>query len=78
MEGTVFQIELAKGSLTGGHLWGGGQSFFLIGVQLLYNVVLVSTDSTVSPLYIYMCPLFFGFPSHLGHHRVLSIVPRAI
>ena len=21
---------------------------------------------------IYMCPLIFGFPSHLGHHRALS------
>ena len=27
-------------------------------------------------MYIYL--LFFGFPSHLGHHRELSKVPRAI
>ena len=25
--------------------------------------------SKVNQLYIYMYPLFFGFPSHLGHHR---------
>ena len=25
--------------------------------------------------YIYIYPLFFGFPSHLGHHRALSRVP---
>ena len=29
-------------------------------------------------LYIYICPLFFGFTSHLGHHKVLSRVPCAI
>ena len=28
--------------------------------------------------YIYTCPLFFGFPSHLGHHRALTRVPCAI
>ena len=27
---------------------------------------------------IYMCPLIFGFPSHLGHHRALSRVPCAL
>ena len=25
-------------------------------------------------IYIYLSPLFFGFPSHLGHHRALSRV----
>ena len=29
-------------------------------------------------LYIHKYPLFFGFPSHLGHHRTLSRVPCAI
>ena len=29
-------------------------------------------------IYIYIYPFFFGFPSHLGHHRALSRVPRAI
>ena len=28
--------------------------------------------SRVSQLYSNMYPLFFGFPSHLGHHRSLS------
>ena len=32
----------------------------------------------VNQLYVYICPLFFGFPSHLGHHRALSRVPCAI
>ena len=27
--------------------------------------------------YEYICPLRFGFPSHLGSHRVLSRVPCA-
>ena len=26
-------------------------------------------------MYITICPLFFGFPSHLSHHRALSRVP---
>ena len=26
-------------------------------------------------LYVHTYPLFFGFPSHLGHHRALSRVP---
>ena len=29
-------------------------------------------------LYIYICPLFFGFPSQLGHHRELSRAPQAV
>ena len=32
----------------------------------------------VNQLYIYIHPLFLGFPSHLDHHRVLSRVPCAI
>ena len=33
----------------------------------------------VNQLYIYCPPpLFFGFPSHLGRHRALSIAPSAI
>ena len=32
----------------------------------------------MNQLYVYIYPLFFGFPSHLGHHRALSRVPRAI
>ena len=34
--------------------------------------------SKVNQLYVYIYPLFFGFPSHLGHHRSLSRVPCAI
>ena len=32
----------------------------------------------VNPLYVYLYHFFFGFPSHLGHHRALSRVPCAI
>ena len=28
--------------------------------------------SKVNQLYVHIYPLFFGFPSHLGHHRSLS------
>jgi len=31
--------------------------------------------SKVNQLCIYIYPLFFGFPSHLGHQRALSGVP---
>ena len=34
--------------------------------------------SKVNQLYVYIYPLFFGFPSHLDHHRALSRVPCAI
>ena len=34
--------------------------------------------SRVNQLYVYIYPLFYGFPSHLGHHRALSRVPCAI
>ena len=30
--------------------------------------------SKVNLLYVYIYPLFFGFPSHVGHHRALSRV----
>ena len=42
---------------------------------MLYQFLLYSK---VNQLYIYIYPLFFGFPSHLGHHRALSRVPCAI
>ena len=29
--------------------------------------------SKVSQLHIYIYPFFLGFPSHLGHHRALSL-----
>ena len=34
--------------------------------------------SKVNQLYVYIYPLFFGFPSHLGHQRALCRVPCAI
>ena len=34
--------------------------------------------SRVNQLYAYIHPLCFGFPSHLGHHKVLSRVPCTI
>ena len=38
--------------------------FFLIGIQLLYSVVFLIYGQ-VNQLYVYIHPLFFGFPSHL-------------
>ena len=34
--------------------------------------------TAVKQLYVYIYPLFFGFPSHLGHHRALGKVPCAL
>ena len=45
-----------------------------IGVQLLYNIGQFLLYSEVNQLYACICPLFFGFPSHLYHHGALSIV----
>ena len=55
-------------------------SFFLIGVWLIDNVVLVSgvQQSESINLYIRVYPLFFRFFSHVGHHRVLGRVSCAI
>ena len=47
---------------------------------MLYNAVLVSAAQQSEPAihtYIYVSNLFFGFPSHLGHHRALSSIPCA-
>ena len=52
--------------------------FFVIEVQLLISVVLVSTCSEMNQLYIYIYTLLFEFPFHLGHHRALNRVPCAI
>ena len=49
---------------------------FFIGVLLLYDVFL--PYSKVDQSHVYIHPLFFGFPSHLGHHRTLSRVPCVI
>ena len=34
--------------------------------------------SKVNQQYMYICPLFLGFPSHLGHHGALRRLPCAI
>ena len=46
-----------------------------IGVQLLYNIVLFSAAQQSESAICLHIPLFFGFPSRLGHHRALSKVP---
>ena len=48
-----------------------------VGVQLLYDVVLVSTvqqSKSAICIHILPAPHFFGFSSHLGHHRALRRV----
>ena len=64
-------------------MWGGVQKilciyflFIFIEVYLLYNVMFL-LYSKVNWLHVYIYTLFFGFPSHLGHHRELSRVPCA-
>ena len=42
---------------------------------MLYYFLLYSK---VNQLYIYICPLFLKFPSHLGNHRALSRVPYVL
>ena len=66
------------GFFGGEGVFGVAEFFFLIfiGVQLLYNVVLVSAIQQSESVYIY--PLFVSFPSYLGHHRALSRVPCAV
>ena len=34
--------------------------------------------SKVNQSYVCIYPLFFEFPSHLGHHRALSRIPCAM
>ena len=34
--------------------------------------------SKVNQLYVYIYPLFFKIPVHLGHHRALNRVPYAL
>ena len=54
-----------------------------IGVIVALQCCISSVLQTESSIYVYVCvslyicmsPLFFGFPSHLGYHRTLSIVP---
>ena len=45
-----------------------------------FTMLLVSTviHSKVNHLHIYIYAFFFGFPSHVAHHRVLCRVPCAV
>ena len=49
-----------------------------IGVELIYNVVLVSSMmQSIPDIHIYIFT-FFRYPSHLDHHGALGRVPFAI
>ena len=51
-------------------------TLILTGVELLYNVLLISSvQQSESVIRIHISPLFFVFPSHVSHHRTLSRVP---
>ena len=51
------------------------KNFLFIGVELIYKVVLVSgVQQSESVIHIYIL-IFFRFFPHLGHYRILSIVP---
>ena len=54
------------------------RDIFFIGVELIYNVVLVSgVQQSDSIIHIHIFILFRLF-SHIGYHRILSRVPCAI
>ena len=43
------------------------------GIYSLYSAVFVSTlQQSDSAIHTHIYPLFFGFPSHLGHRRAPS------
>ena len=48
---------------------------FYQNIVALQSCVKFLTYSKVNQLYVYIHSLFFGFASHLGHHRALSRVP---
>lgn len=51
--------------------------FFFFEFSLGYNCLILCQFllyRKVNPLHIYIYPLFFEFPSHLGHHRPLHSV----
>ena len=52
------------------HMGSPDSHFIMLCQFLLY--------SEGNQLHVYIHPLFFGFPSHLSHHRSLSRVPCAI
>ena len=50
-----------------------------IGVELIYNVMLVSgVQQSDSVIHIFIYPFFFIFFSHIGYYRILSRAPCAI
>ena len=51
--------------------------FFLIRVALKCCISFYSSAKWISHMYTHI-PSFFGFPSHLSHHRALSRVPCAV
>ena len=60
---------------------GGGCHFLLQGIFLTQGsnpCLLYLLHWQAGSLYTLIYPFFFGFPSHLGHHRALSRVPCAI
>ena len=50
--------------------------FFLNIIKFYWSIATLQCWVNHPCIYIY--PLSFGFPSHLGHHKALSIVPLAI
>ena len=58
--------------------------FFIFLVNFYWRIVALQCCvgfllySKVNQSYVYIYPLFFWFPSHLGHHRALSRIPCAI
>ena len=55
-------------------LWTLVFNFYWSIVALQCHVSFYCTAKRTSHLYTYIYPLFFGFPSHLGHHRALGRV----
>ena len=52
--------------------------FFLIGVELIYNIELVSAlQQSESVIHTHISTLF-RFYSHIGHYTVLNRIPGAI
>ena len=48
---------------------------------MLHDVLLVSAvqqNGSAVPKCVSLLPLSLGFPSYLGHHRALSLVPGAV
>ena len=54
------------------------KNYFYWSIVVLQCYISSLLYSKVNQSYVYTDPLFFRFPSHLGHHRALSGVPCAI